>query len=87
MAQKRRVCFDVCENKLDGDLANQKSLQKLSDPGGSRTLHKTDCFKSMHILLLFEWELLLTDSWGKISQTPKTNVWQENKARSEDSLC
>lgn len=46
VARKRGECVLMFlqngGNKLDRDLANQNSLQKLSDPGGSRALDKQD---------------------------------------------
>lgn len=43
------------ENKLDGDLANQNSLQKLSDPGGSRALDKQDWLFQKHAYITPIW--------------------------------
>lgn len=57
-------------NLLDRDLANLNSLQKLSDPGGSRALDKQDWLFQRHAYIsLFEMELLHTDGYGDISQT------------------
>lgn len=43
------------ENKLDGDLANQNSLQKLSDPGGWRALDKQDWLFQKHAYITPIW--------------------------------
>lgn len=42
-------------NKLDRDLANQNSLQKLSDPGGSRALDKQDWLFRRHAYITYIW--------------------------------
>lgn len=42
-------------NKLDRDLANQNSLQKLSDPGGSRALDKQDWLFQKHAYITPIW--------------------------------
>lgn len=43
------------ENKLDRDLANQNSLQKLSDPAGSRALDKQDWLFQKHAYITPIW--------------------------------
>lgn len=48
------------ENKLDGDLANQNSLQKLSDPGGSRALDKQDWLFQKHAYITPIWAGAIT---------------------------
>lgn len=47
-------------NKLDRDLANQNSLQKLSDPGGSRALDKQDWLFRRHAYITPIWAWAIT---------------------------
>lgn len=47
-------------NKLDRDLANQNSLQKLSDPGGSRALDKQDWLFQRHAYITPIWARAIT---------------------------
>lgn len=47
-------------NKLDRDLANQNSLQKLSDPGGSRALDKQDWLFQKHAYITPVWFRAIT---------------------------
>lgn len=42
-------------NKLDRDFANQNSLQKLSDPGGSRALDKQGWLFQRHAYITYIW--------------------------------
>lgn len=74
-------------NKLDRDLANQNSLQKLSDPGGSRALDKQDWLFQRHAYITPIWARAIThrqlreykpDSYWKCSTEDKKN---KNMAR------
>lgn len=72
-------------NLLDRDLANQNSLQKLSDPGGSRALDKQDWLFQRHAYITPIWAQAIShrQPW-QYKPDSYRRIVQENMARSVD---
>lgn len=72
-------------NLLDRDLANQNSLQKLSDPGGSRALDKQDWLFRRHAYITPIWAQAISHRqlW-EYKPDSYRRILQENMARSVD---
>lgn len=72
-------------NLLDRDLANQNSLQKLSDPGGSRALDKQDWLFQRHAYITPIWAQAISHrQLREYKPDSYRRILQENMARSVD---